>query len=714
MNYKIVTTLGPGGWELYGKRFVDSFAKFWPANVELEIYTHHLDVLPQHPRATFVPLDNTDGFKKIVKLLGVEAKDGPSLNYAFKAVALSLAVTPSINWVGFLDADTETMRPVDAELLAKIFDESYDLTYLWRKSVRESEGSWFAINLQTRAGASLLADYCGLYETGEAFKLKKAHDNAVLDHISLIHRAHNLRVGNLSEGALGLDAFHQSPLGAYLIHYKGPDKTTIANPGLASPSRYEMLCSLAVHAYEQTGRAELVEVGTWNGSRAVQLAEALFAAGAPRVTYYGFDTFEEGNDRVHEGHSKPNATLDFVQQRLENYRMLCNRNGRIFDFMLMQGNTLVTLPASDEILKNVTFAYIDGGHSYETTLSDYNCLKHVPYVVFDDLILKDEPGAPTGPREVMAKHVNVKKQIWDSGNGYAGLTQTICFGIATAPEYAEYEIKQPLKVKPIDSVEKSEQFEHIVENTKAIKSWLQLYQAHGRTALLVSAGPTLPEYIEDIRKKQKAGAVIFAVKHALPVLKDAGITPNYTVLLDPRPVTGTSTHGVVRTKLFAKVVVGDKVLLATMTHPSVRELLEKQGANIIGWHAMTAALEKANLPETKIGMTVGGGTCAATRLPVLAYLMGFRRFDFYGYDFYYPTGTAQENIKQQLLTISVGKNQQQFLTTGELVAAIQDLDRWARWLIQNNLSIEFFGDGVGSIIWEQVSTEYKRPAEYIE
>lgn len=714
MTKKIVTTLGPGGWELYGKRFADSFAQYWPADIELDIWCHHLDELPTHPRAKFYSLDKTESFSKIAKMSGAAAKDGPSLNYAFKAVALAQAVRPELDWIAFVDADTETMRPITDDVLTALFFEGCDLTYLWRKSAAESEGSWFAFNLQTKAGASLLADYWGLYDSGEAFKLKKAHDNAVLDHLVLIHRAHGLRVGNLSDGALGLDAFHQSILGGYMIHYKGPNKDTIANPGLSLPSRYSTLMDYATHAYKVTGRANVVEVGTWNGSRAVQFAETLFSAGATTIKYVGFDTFDQGNDRTHEGHSKPDAQLDLVDNRLDNYKRLCARRGLTFDYTLVQGNTLTTLPASDELVADAAFAYIDGGHSYETTKSDYECLKHVPYVVFDDLIQNEEPHAPEGPRRVMAEITDGTKQIWNSGDGYVGLSQTICFGIRTLADFPLFEIRQSLRVKPVDSVDKREQFGYIAENTAAIHEWVRLYQAHERKALLISGGPTIPQFVNEIAEKQKAGAVIFAVKHAVPMLRAANIKPDYIVVLDPRPAEGKSTHGILRTDLFESVEPGDKILLATMTHPSVRKLLEEKKARVIGWHALTQGLQEAGLPELAIGMTIGGGTCAATRLPTLAYVMGFRRLDFYGYDFYYPSDTKQENLKQQLMTVGIGSstNSKMFLTTGELVAAIQDLDVWAKWMVQNNLSVQFFGDGAGPVVWQTVVPNYKMPAEY--
>ena len=129
MRAKIITTIGPNGWETYGKRFADSFAKFWPADIELAIWHHDLNGdVPSHPRATFHALEDTSSFQKLKAHLGAQAKDGPSLSYCFKAVALASTVTPDLDWIGFIDADTETMRPINDSLLAQLFDDDYHLT----------------------------------------------------------------------------------------------------------------------------------------------------------------------------------------------------------------------------------------------------------------------------------------------------------------------------------------------------------------------------------------------------------------------------------------------------------------------------------------------------------------------------------------------------------------------------------------------------------
>lgn len=710
---KIVTTLGPGGWERYGRRFAESFKANWPADVALEIWHHHLgEGAPAFEGITFRRLEDVPAFTTITNRLGAAAKDGPSLAYCFKALALASAVTPELDWIGFIDADTETMRPVGAPLLDAIFDNEFDLTYLYRKSVAESEGSWFAFNLRTVEGAGLLSDYYGLYASMEFTHFKKAHDNSILDRLVTIHRAHGLRVKNLAEGSLGLDAFHQSLLGAYLIHYKGPRKDTIADPGLAVPSRYESLCEVLAHSVKSTGAANIVEVGTWNGSRAIQMAETAFAAGATTVTYVGFDTFDEGNDRVHEGHTKPHASYFHVSGRLDNYARLMGRSGKTFSHRLIKGNTLKTLPASKAFLADATFAYIDGGHSFETVASDYAALSHVPYVVFDDVVKAGHDLAPDGPRRVFEGAKGQKSLVQTEDPYYIDnqLTGTIGLGVVVREGFAPYVARQRLVVKPVDSVAKVEQALHIEDNTNALSEWLNFAQAHERRALLVSAGPTLPDFLDDIRAKQAAGAVVFAVKHAYPLLKAAGIVPDFTVVLDPRPINDVSTHGILRSTLFSEMAAGEKVLFATMTHPSVRSALETKGARLIGWHAHMNSPAPGS-PPTK-GVAIGGGTCSATRMPMLAFALGFRRLEFYGYDFFYPEGTKQESIKQSLMKVQVGSSAQEFLTTGELVAAMQDLGQWNRWLVENRLDVIFHGPGAGAAVWTSTVKNYEAPGDY--
>ncbi len=713
MRYKIVTTMGPGGYETYGRRFLESMGRHWPG-ASLEVYTHDVNQL-EHPGATIKRLEDTNGWQKIRAMLP-DGKDGPSLAYAFKAIALAESVEPSLDWIGFVDADVEIMQNVTDADIAALLDDNFDLTYLWRKAVRESEGSWIGFNLQTPAGASLLADFYGLYVSGEFAHFRKPHDNAILDRLVAIHRAHGLRVCNLAEGALGLDAFHQSPLARFAVHYKGPNKDVVADPGAMVPGRYELLCNFV---RQVVGRVErdsvyLLEVGTWNGSRAVQMANAAFEAGAKSVHYLGFDTFDQGNDRVFEGHTKPHASVEVVRGRLENFARVMARKGLTFCPNLVMGDSTATLPQMCADLM-YDFAYIDGGHSYPTAKSDYESLKRIPYIVFDD-VLNEEEGAPEGPRRVLEEIADRQVRIIRTGDPYAGLQGDIGFGLVVHPDKPLLEITTTIQVQPKHSVDPTEQIESIRLNSNCERvEWLKTSQAHGKTALLVSAGPSLKESLPAVREAWLGGATIFAVKHAVPTLMAASIYPEYVVLLDPRPPGAKSTHGIERAELIGSIAPTTTALVATITNPETVEMVRRDGSSrLLMWHHVSSTNLGAELPELHQGLVVRGGTCAATCMPALASIMGFRRFKFFGYDFCYPADTQQEGIEQKLIEVRVGQDGRPLKTTGELVAAMQDLQTILPWMIQQNFTVEFCGGGAGPMIWHEMAGDYKAPGEYVE
>ena len=48
MRFALVTTCNLAGWQQYGRRMVETFDQFWPADVPLYLYAE--DFLPDHPR----------------------------------------------------------------------------------------------------------------------------------------------------------------------------------------------------------------------------------------------------------------------------------------------------------------------------------------------------------------------------------------------------------------------------------------------------------------------------------------------------------------------------------------------------------------------------------------------------------------------------------------------------------------------------------------
>jgi hypothetical protein len=268
--------------------------------------------------------------------------------------------------------------------------------------------------------------------------------------------------------------------------------------------------------------------------------------------------------------------------------------------------------------------------------------------------------------------------------------------------------KVPIVVKPKDSVPKETIVSNINENLKILDKWdmVRSCNINDEHAIIVSGGPSL-----DISKlkylARKTKGKIICVKHSYPALLRAGIKPWACVILDPRPVEGTSTHGIVRSTLFDKVDPSTKFFVASMTDPSVTKLLKEKTDNIYGWHAFSQAIKdsiktkedgdalKANIGEDATFVT--GGTCAAMRAIGMMHIFGFRNFHLFGFDCCMEGELSAEELSRTMEDgkkkyMRVETNGYEFWTTGELLAMAQDCEK-----LFNNKDIEMninvYGEG---------------------
>jgi len=115
----------------------------------------------------------------------------------------------------------------------------------------------------------------------------------------------------------------------------------------------------------------ILEIGTWNGERALQMLQA-----SPGARYFGFDLFEAADKKTdaEEKNVKPHYSVDAVRARLTGYNAA-----------LYKGNTRETLK---DFKEPIDFAWIDGGHSVETIRSDWENVQRLllpgAAVFFDD------------------------------------------------------------------------------------------------------------------------------------------------------------------------------------------------------------------------------------------------------------------------------------------------------------------------------------------
>lgn len=268
--------------------------------------------------------------------------------------------------------------------------------------------------------------------------------------------------------------------------------------------------------------------------------------------------------------------------------------------------------------------------------------------------------------------------------------------------------KVPIVIKPKDSVPKETIVSNINENLKILDKWdmVRSCNINDEHAIIVSGGHSLDTGKLKYLARKTKGKII-CVKHSYPTLLKAGIKPWACVILDPRPVEGTSTHGIVRSTLFDKVDPSTKFFVASMTDPSVTKLLKEKTDNIHGWHAFSQAIKdsiktkadgdalKANIGDDATFVT--GGTCAAMRAIGMMHIFGFRNFHLFGFD---CCVEGELSTKELSRTMEDGKkkymhvetNGYEFWTTGELLAMAQDCEK-----LFNNKDIEMninvYGEG---------------------
>ena len=734
---RFVTSFSGKHFDVYAKKMLESVVEHWADDLKLIVYydtvtEEQKKEFPQLPIIEYRDLDQVeDRTKFLEKMKGYDGTSNGQMPYNFRMDALRFchkvyALTDYFlevsenevrgGWLIWMDADVLTTSPLSEEILFEAFPKDAELIHLGRTDIDFSETGFIGFNLDTMHSHYFLADIRGCYDIGEVLAYREWTDAFIMTRFIKIYAAHGMKVHNLSEGATGLAVFPQSNLAKFMVHYKGNLKNNIdkneVTPEVNLP-RYAQLAEL-IRTYKPK---RIVEVGTWNGGRAIEMSLAAFE-NRDRVHYTGFDLFQDATAETDkkEQNTKPHNHFNAVVKRLEEFSEKMEEKNKTFTFSLLKGDSKETMPKAKKELKKTDFAFIDGGHSEETILSDYENLMHVPVVVLDDYYAKDVDGKIPDDEflgtnrllETMKENSRVyvlpsQDRVKDGGTVHL----MVRLKTDDLPDLPKSLSRTPIIVQPRDCVPKEEILDNINENIDLIKDWdfVQNCDINDEHIIIASAGPSL-DFEELKAVQEKNNAKIVCVKHSYPLLLEAGIQPWACVILDPRPISGTSTHGIVRTELFKEIDQTTKFFIASMTDPSVTKFIMDKTKNVYGWHAFSQAV--ADIVSGKVEIDyklkidkdnatfVSGGTCAAMRAIGMMHIFGFRNFHLFGFDCSVD-GLTDEQKKEKLddgvrpKYMPVEINDCHFWTTGELLAMAQDCEK----LFDNpqvEMAVHFYGE----------------------
>lgn len=183
---------------------------------------------------------------------------------------------------------------------------------------------------------------------------------------------------------------------------------------------------------------------------------------------------------------------------------------------------------------------------------------------------------------------------------------------ATAPLF--------LTVLVVSNTSDGELARNIHVNAARDLPWLAMGPAHDRGAVMVGGGPSAEGFLDQIRALQDAGGTVFAMNGASRWLRGNAIPVDHQVIADAKPETASLVDPLARGYLFASQV--DPNTMDRAREPTV-------------WHLAYGEIEGA-FPEERRKRggyaMIGGGASVGNSALCVAYAMGYRKFEIFGYD----------------------------------------------------------------------------------
>lgn len=246
----VVTSCSAEGLEKYGRRFVETFARFWPGDMPLylvseddlpfaERVTMQLDLRRMDVAAEFLVrhASNQRAQGKIRKTSDVgwtPNKIAAGYNFRYDAFrfakkVFSVAlVAERLGWrdrLLWVDADVVTFAKVPEAMLDKLLPPAVALSALVREGYHTETG-FVGYNLEHEACRAFIKELVRLYASDEVFALQEWHDGWVFEWLRKKMGVPTHAIPHCSRR----QPFLHSEIGKFCDHLKGPNKTIGRTP----------------------------------------------------------------------------------------------------------------------------------------------------------------------------------------------------------------------------------------------------------------------------------------------------------------------------------------------------------------------------------------------------------------------------------------------------------------------------------------------------
>jgi uncharacterized Rossmann fold enzyme len=233
---------------------------------------------------------------------------------------------------------------------------------------------------------------------------------------------------------------------------------------------------------------------------------------------------------------------------------------------------------------------------------------------------------------------------------------------------------------------------NIRRNSALDIDWLAFVPEHKSIAIMVGGGPSLAETLPEIQRHVAKGGVVFAMNGASQYLTSRNIPVHYQVIADAKPETATLVDP-----------DAEQHLIASQVNPATADAA---GPHKRLWHLSISEDFDRHFPEhrRKAGgyALIGGGASVGNSALCVAYVLGFRRFEIFGYDSSHrgeASHAYSQPMNQFIPTIDVewaGKN---YISSLAMKAQAEKFQITARTLEQAGCTLNLHGDGLLPAMW---------------
>lgn len=211
----------------------------------------------------------------------------------------------------------------------------------------------------------------------------------------------------------------------------------------------------------------------------------------------------------------------------------------------------------------------------------------------------------------------------------------------------------------------------------------QQFPQHDGVAVIVGGGPSINASVDQIRFLAEQGNTIISLNNSWRWLDKNGIKPDIQVMVDARE----------ENQDFVCTLDGVELWYASQCHPSVIDKAKK--LNITLWHNLIVDL--MDKFQDRSMFWVGSGSSVGIRSILLMYILGYRKFELYGYDSSYldDQGHAYEQkLNNGERVIEVEASGRKFKAAPWMVTQTEEFLEVASYLTQQGAEITVHGDGL--------------------